>query len=353
MKYLNLEFGNTKTVIELANTPAARQWEAAYTKFVDFGSTYKVEVIKAAVHAGGGWAGEVHPGLGVTRLECVERINDAIDTVNMCIEGTPFPFRASLGMTWEDLNNLHRGFTTGCSSLRYWDHGMTNEELFEFKKLSYEHKPELIRGRVKRDFTVVDEEKFLYHIERINTGVHNYEAFMGSGRATKIVEDLQSETEYIELDWDNFLPTGHRTSFFGERLNYKDLKDSFVGNYEDYDVFIGKTVTGKDYEFAYCQYDNGLEYDITNIDYLNGDIRLHYDKALTKFYTDSDYSKWIDTYKLTPELHLPVPLGKIVDTNVEFKNIGVDYESSTRLSNGMFPLKTPFNSVKSYITEEF
>lgn len=345
---LDINFGNTNTKVEIYNSPVTEAWARSYAQFKDIGREYKTEIVKTAVHAGSGWLGEIHPATGLTRQQCIDEINDAIENTNEHILGKQFPYVAYVDMPWSQINNIHRAFTIASLTHKTWKHNLTENQLLELKIISYKDKLPYLIQNTTSEYSVLNLDKFLYHVERINQGIHKYECFVGSTRA-KNAEDRVGNTEYIELDWDNFSPSGHRYEFIGERTNYEDLKRSFPDNYDDFDVFIGKKVTGKDYEFAFCQYDDGLEFDITNLDFICGDIRLHYNKSVNDFYTKSQYADWIKDYGLSDELHLPVPLGRIIDSTADFSNVETDFETDFKLSNGNAPLKGEFKNVNTLL----
>lgn len=344
-KYLDIYFNNQLTTVELLDTPAARLWRKAYDVFTAKGYGYKAETIPISVHSNDYIGpGTVNPFNGYTQESAIKLLNSGIEDVNKYIEGMKFPFTGYEGMPWAQVNRLHRAFTTGSSTRSTWLHTLTHKELLELKKISYTDKGPYMRKKAPKDFKVLDDEKFIEAAERINQGVHRYETFLHSRRARK-AESIVGRTDYIELDWTTEDLNFQKSFFYGNRISYEDLKASFVGNHQEYDIFVGKIIEGKDYEFAFCEYDDGLEFDITNVDWICGDIRIHYNKNANRFYTDTEYKTWIDDIGLSDEFHLPIPLGKIVKTETDFSDVRVNYESKEKLNNGNCPLIYPFNKV--------
>ena len=342
---LEVFFNNQKTSIEILDTPAAKLWYKAYDIFTTKGYGYKAETIPISVHSNDYTGpGIQNPLNGYTQESAINLLSGGIDDVNKYIDGTKFPFRGYVDMPWAQVNRIHRAFTTGSSTRSTWFHTLTQKELLELKKISYTDKGPYMRKKAPRDFIILDEEKFVEAAERINQGVHRYETFLHSKRAKK-AEQIVGRTDYIELDWTTEDLNFQKSFFYGNRISYEDLKNSFPSDYDQYDVFIGKIIEGKDYEFAFCEYDDGLEFDITNLDWICGDIRIHYNKSGNRFYTDTQYRDWIDDIGISDEFHLPVPLGKIIKTESDFSNVRVNYESSEKLNNGNCPLIYPFDKV--------
>jgi hypothetical protein len=343
--YLDVYFNNEITTIELLDTPAAKLWLDAYKEMTSKGYGYKAETIPISVHSNDYIdSTKVNPFNGFTQQSAIDLLNGGIDDVNKYIEGDKFPFRGYLDMPWAQVNRIHRAFTTASSTRSTWFHRLTHSQLLELKKLSYTDKTPFMRLHAPVDFKILDDEKFIEAAERINQGVHRYETFLHSKRA-KNAEKVVGRTDYIELDWASENTNFQRSYFYGNRISYEDLKASFPSDYKNYDVFIGKIIEGKDYEFAYCEYDDGLEFDITNLDWICGDIRIHYNISGNKFYTDTQYRDWIDDLDLSDEFHLPIPLGRIVNTQSDYSKVSIDYNSDVKLNNGNCPLVYPFNTV--------
>lgn len=345
--YLDIYFNNELTTIEICDTPAARLWFKAYDVFNAKGYNYKAETIPISVHSNE----YIPPGVpnplnGFTQQQAIDLLNGGIEDVNKVIDGVKFPYRAYVDMPWAQVNRIHRAFTTASSTRSTWVHTLTQNQLQELKKISYTDKSPFMINNAPKDFEILDVDKFVDAAERINQGVHRYETFLHSRRARN-AEKIVGRTDYIELDWATEDLNFQRSFFYGNRISYEDLKASFPSDYDQYDVFIGKIVEGKDYEFAFCEYDDGLEFDITNLDWICGDLRIHYNKSGNKFYTDTQYKDWIDEIGLSDEFHLPIPLGKIVKTESDFSDVRVDYDSIEKLNNGNSPLIFPFNKVRT------
>lgn len=360
IKYFNLEFNGCKTKIELLDTPVARIWIEVFNEYKTYFKNnnldydYKIESYPAFMHDKGVYYQDIKgdieiPSYNVTLTECVDKINQAIEDVNACVEGKKFPYYAYLGMPWEQTNLIHRCFTTAIATNTNWKHNLTGAELIEFKKLKY-LEPRSISNFIKiKDFTVIDNSKFMDAVERINKWIHVYENEVKSTRGVKIMDDFPNQSSLV-LDWDSYSPSGEHTFYFSKRISYDELKQSFVGNYDEYNVVLGKSILGKDYEIAYCEYDDPLEYDITNLDNINASFTIINNTSVKNLYQESRYIDWINDYNLEKEMYLPVPLGKVVENNCDFNSLTFDFNTEERWTNGSFKPSPPFNKVKSWIS---
>lgn len=358
--YLNLKFNGCSTKIELLNTPVTWKWIDAFNQYKkyfkenDLQIDYKLELLYTIIHNYGAPIGESshikHPSFNMTSAEAVDAINKAIEDVNTTVDGMKFPYPAYLGMPWHQTNFIHRCFTTALMSSTNWQHNLTYKQLIEFKKEAYENKKGLRDFIQTPQFKVTNKELFFDAIERINKYVHFYETFHESKRAYDIVDEINDTGKYLELGWDSYNSSGHHTYFFGERVSYDDVVKSIPENWQDYDIFIGKSIAGKDYEFSYCEYDNPLEYDITNLDHINGSLRIMSSSGIKKLYSDSSFSKWCREAGLEDPMFLPIPIGKIVDSSCDFSQIEYDHSSQITWSNGAAKAKPPFDSVESWLS---
>jgi hypothetical protein len=360
INYLNLEFNGCKTKIELLDTPVARKWIEVFNQYKSYFETnnfnydYKVEPFGAFKHDSGVFYEDIKgdleiPSHNVTLAECVDKINQAIEDVNVCIDGKEFPYYAYLGMPWEQTNLIHRCFTTASITNTNWKHNLTAAELIEYNKIKYLDNY-VINDYIKiKEFTVIDYNRFIDAIRRINEWTHVYEGVVRSRRSRKLSQNHLKLSSLV-LDWDRLTPSGEYTFGFSNRVSYEELKQSFIGNYEEQNVVIGVSVLGKDYETAFCDYDNPLEYDITNLDYINGSITIINNKSTKDMYRESKFIDWINDYNIEREMYLPVPLGKVVENSCDFNSLTFDFDSDERWTNGSSKPSPPFNKVKSWIS---
>jgi len=359
--FLNLQFNGCYTKIQLLDTPVVGKWLSTYNKYKSYFTTnnldldYKIEPQKTIIHFSGespdyeGTA--IHPMFLISASECVDKINLAIEEANSSIEGKKFPYKAYLGMPWGQTNLIHRCFTTSLMTGSNWQHNLTTSELLKFKKLAYEGKP--LQDFIKeKQFLILDHTKFFDAIERINKYVHIYESFYISERALETTTYIGGTGNYLELGWDSYSTSGDHIFYFGEKISYSELCQSFPDNTEDHDVFLAKSIAGKDYEFAFCEYDNPLEYDITNLDTINGSVRIHFSDDINKLYNDSPFVDWCKNAGIEYNMFHPVPIGKIVENSCEFSSLQTNYDSDFRWSNGGSRPYPPFDTVRSWISSE-
>ena len=360
INYLNLEFNGCKTKIELLDTPVVHKWIDVYNLYKEYFKTnnldydYKVESYPAFHSNSGSYCEYLEsnieiPSYKITLGECVDEINQAIQDANTCIDGKEFPYYAYLGMPWEQTNLIHRCFTTGYITRTNWKHNLTGAELIEFKKIKYSD-PHYIKNYIKiKDFTIIDFDGLVNAIERINKWIHVYEGVVKSRRGEKLFQNHLNLSSLV-LDWDSYTPSGEHTFYFSDRVSYEELKQSFIGNYEEQNVVLGVSILGKDYETAFCDYDNPLEYDITNLDNINGSITIINNKSTKDVYKESKFIDWIKDYNIEREMYLPVPIGKVVENSCDFNSLTFDFNSDERWTNGSFKPSPPFNNIKSWIS---
>lgn len=373
-RVLEIKFNNCTTKVELLDTPAVEKWVNIYTRYAKefllkgIPISHKVEEAKAFIHTAPRNIGhkfvtkeaqernKFHSALNVTEDYCVDKINESIAEANSVISGIKFPYPAFYGMSWNQTNLIHRCFTTAAITFGYWVHNLSHQQLLEYKKRAYQRKniQHFINlNNYKPQYKVHDKEKFINAIERVNKYVHYYESFNGNTRSRNFKEEIGGQGQYISIDWDSHDPdSGHHLFWFGDKITYDELKASFPDNYHDYDVFLGKSITGKDYEFAFCEYDNGLEWDITNLDFINGSLRIHFSDEIKKAYNNSSFTKWCKEYDLEEPMYLPIPIGKIIENNCDFNSLKPNVESKERYSNGAAKPYPPFDkaSVKIVVS---
>jgi len=344
--YLEIKFGDEKNVVELYDSPVTRAFIKSHKIYLGKNIPQKTQIVQAAVHCHEDRPYDDTVITGGTAQQAIDMINEAIDGAESCIDGKPFPLRPFLGMGWKEMNKIHRHFTTASATLSTWTHTLSRDQLIELKSIQYQNKGPFMIKHAPKDFTVTDMEGFKDHIERINQGVHLYETFNGSPLA-QVCSKVAGCTDYFEIDWDHRMQNGHMSFFHGERVSAGDVKNSFPTDYSEADLFVGKMVEGKDYEFAFCEYDDALEFDITNLDWICGDMRLHYDKRINDFYTKSEYNVWTKEAGLEDWMHLPVPLGKLVEVNSDFSTAYMDYDSPERTSDMRPVCNYPFKEVST------
>ena len=251
---------------------------------------------------------------GYNKEECSTKINEGIDIVNSSIEGSEFPYKASTNLKWEELNYIHRIFTlTGIKDS--WFHNLDREKLFEFKTDQYSNNLSIF-DKLESDFKVIDRERFNKGRELINKWVHLYESLMFSDRASLDLKALKSQfgidhTKYIDFYWDIFNEYGEKSSVNTTRMSAQEVKDSYVGYWYDFDVFINTSIKGKNYSNACYEYDNAVEYDVVNLDFIDGGLSIFPDTRLLRAYDQGEFQEWRNNAEIPDWMLYPIPLGKV------------------------------------------
>lgn len=350
--YLVLEFNGCRTTIELLDTPIAKRWARAYSSNINLGLFDLMPKVNAAlIHIEENDL-ECHSEYNISAKYCCEQINIAIEDAEKNIQGAGFPYRAFEGMSFKDTNFIHRCFTTAAATNTNWVHNIDNSELLKFKKIQYENPDHIITLIRDTQFKVINYDLYIDALHRINKWVHRYESFLMSSNTTSTIAQIQDDTSHIILDWDNFNSSHVQIGTIGSRTTYKEICNSIPDNYDEYNVFLGKFILGKDYETSFSEHDNPLEFDTTNVDGIVGIFRIHTSDNLKKLYTDSNFTKWAKSAGLTEELFLPPPIGKVIENDCDFSKLEPNYISNERWTCGSSKPYPPFNYVKSYIVEK-
>ena len=180
--------------------------------------------------------------------EQILRFNSAITELNAL--GTRFPYEVRPEVIRRrdtecqlHLNDLHRAFTTAHRSF-------------------YEGK---IVWSDKFESTVVldtaNNDRFLYLIDQINDAVHATELYVKTPRKSSIVSNLVRQ---VEVGADTYVNNGTRLikdCFYNiQPDDYQYFSDS-----DEYDVWVGTSILGKDYVIAYYEHDDAGAWDITHM----------------------------------------------------------------------------------------
>lgn len=251
---------------------------------------------------------------GYNKEECCDFINKGIDIVNSSIDGSKFPYKATTNLKWEELNYIHRIFTfTGIKDS--WFHNLDRERLLDFKTDQYINDISIFE-QIEPDFKVTDRESFNKGRELINKWVHLYESLMTSERAMIDLKSLESQfglnhTKYIDFYWDIFNEYGEKAPIKTTRMSAKEVKDNYIGYWHDFDVFLNISIKGKNYSNACYEYDNALEYDIVNLDFIDGGLSIYPDTRLPRAYDQGEFQLWRNNAEIPDWMLYPIPLGKV------------------------------------------
>ena len=328
-RYLKIKFSIGEVLIELLQTPLVEKWIKAHKAYQQLKIPMKHAYDPICYH------NDIHKQKSTKHI--IEKINNAIDRTNNFIEGENFPYRAYEDMPWMHTNRLHRSFTIGSRTRLTWMHNYTYSQLMNFKSLGTDEITEWMLENTISQFKVLDKEKFLWEVHVINAGIHEFENTRFSLIAGLTVKDYIKEFKIkpyvLHIAWDNdFTYTENKENynqiFFDNRsrflpvLDNEELISSFPDNYEDYNVTLHKAIEGKDYETCYQQYDDPLEFDIRNVESINGCISIWPHNEHAKFFINTHFYKWAKNYRLRDEWFLNPPIGKIIEDTVDITLLG-------------------------------
>jgi|TARA_B110000908_G_C10174854_1_gene412720 hypothetical protein len=315
--------------IELLDTPVVAKWILSFNAYkalnfpsvmVNYGLMF--ERLDKKISPNSEYA--------LMRTDAINDLNAAIDDINASIEGIKFPFNAYEDMPWSQTNNIHRCFTTASASWSCWQHNLTYTQLSYCKTIH--DKRRYIFDNAIRQFTIIDKTAFSSALEIINSRIHHYENTRFSDIAHHTAKeytkkyypdddrDFHLSRHMIRFDKDYTFKEGRGClneefclePFLGT-CTYEEMVASFPDNYNDYDVFMYKSIGGKDYETCYINYDNPLEFDIQNMEHIVGNMVLFFTKDHQRFFgKGSKMHDWATSHGLRDEMFMNVPLGKII-----------------------------------------
>lgn len=296
------------------------------------------------------------PKFIVERAKAVDEINKAIDEWDDLME-FKFPYRAHYNMDWNQTNIIHRAFTTCLSSKKTFKFASSRKELLDLKYRDDLH--QWFREEVN-DFGIGKEvaetgmirgvhQSILFSIlERINKWVHYYEDRSWNERAVAELQQADDPT-YLEVEWDTYQEDGSKT-YYVERLD-RSFRDYCDYDPADIDVYMCKNITGKDYIQCYQEYDDPLEWDICNMDHVNGGFSVDKGNFLGNWLTKDTTKQWFTHYDMPfdKKIIMPPPLGKVRNKEWfdEWHTVKVDTEN--RNSYGNFTLNAPGRIVNTEI----
>lgn len=268
----------------------------------------------------------------------VKEINLAINDLNSLSNGEKITDRAYIGMPWQQTNRLHRIFTTAYATIipttfgsavanGTWKHNLPLSTMVKVKQASYAAGNNVVLPPEVTNTFIVDTKQlnnFIAALERLNGWVHDYEDLHESKRAYNLNSKLhKSEFSYLELLWDNYNENKGTTLHGNERIPYSELHRTFKTlKQEPADVFVAKAIQGKDYLTSYLQYDDLTEVDTTNLDCITGGLRIYSSNFYKTIYgKNSDLLKQTREQGIEDHFVTPVPIGKIIESNVDINNI--------------------------------
>lgn len=326
MKYAHINFPAGTVTVELVDSPLVDLWEDVIDQYNNFDA--ELMVSKGPLfHLGGEYRKD---RILSAEQKAVDEINEAVERLNNSLGNVKFPYQAYMNMPWEQTNYIHRAFTTGMSSYHTFVHNLAKADLIEYQKFKY-NEPHKLKFISEPVFKTPVEEGLLNYVEVMNTinkYVHHFEDVRFSANAHKMLNHFfkfLNHPEEIQMNWDVYnTKTGVKSLFIKHNPTYQEVMQSAKTNLDEYDVYFVKSILGKDYETCFVNFDNPLEYDIQNIQDITGGVRILLDGAQKYLFKDSPFTQWADSYNIRREHYLPIPLGKIVDSDFNLKSIKND-----------------------------
>lgn len=343
MGILNIRHKDRFIKIELLDTPLVKIWKEQFYKVKD--NLNRISVGTLFPHTFTKDDSSYDKG-----VKYVEKINTAIAKLNTVIAGRKYPYFAYYGMPWSHTNRMHRCFTLGQSTEKVWEHTFTKFELAQYKKDAYKNKTLALQSLITTsEFKVLILDEFRECLEIINHNIHLYEALHFNKRCDSILSK-QGDSSHLVYNVNNTLDTGVKWNVDYARISYDDLKKSFRQGYLiDCNVFTGWEITGKCYEICYSNYDDPTEYDITNLDHIDGCFTIMDKRNNREFYENSHYMDWIKNHDiLEQEMVLPPPIGKVIERNFDSNDITL---STDTYPDGTLIPNDPFGSAELWIDE--
>lgn len=321
-----IKFGDQHLTFSLIDSPISKKWVECLNKWNEQSIPMKMHRFTAPYN---------YPVEHYNEQEIVNNLNHAIDNANVFISGKKFPYKAHLDMPWQQTNRIHRCFTTADTTEKTWKHNLGYEQLIKVKEESYLNKGPFLDSNTEAEFKITDYKKFRSYIHGINKWCHHYEDLRLSKRSRQLSDSIilpNPDWNYsvLEIEWDNYNEFGIREWPGIDRATYKEVYDTFFTDGASLcDIFLSVNITGKDYETAYFHYDDPLEFDITNLDLINGGVRIYNKEYLDYLYgKDGVLIKWTSDLGIPHEMVRPIPLGKILTSTVDLSKFDLDYKKT-------------------------
>lgn len=334
MHNLHIKYKSKVTLhIKLLDTPAVRKWVYCFLKNKP-SNDMKATNVKWALN---GNANSTLPSLKPSvsqkdKKDISIKINTAISNINRVIKGKKFPHWAKQEMNITETQLIHRSFTTGVTTLKAWKHNWDYKQLLQFKSMNWPEKRQAFIDLAPKQFEILDQTVFEENCHLINDLIHQYEPSIMLPRSIESASKKES-ADYLQVF---FIKKGPKKHLNCLTLTEEELKQSFPGDYADYDVHIHSLIFGKSYRETYFEEDPPIEFDVTNVENISGEFSLFTpskdkDEAdYRRCVNNSDWSKWLDDTNIPFHLTRNPPLGKLVG----WTNLKDNYDERTKQLTG-------------------
>lgn len=255
------------------------------------------------------------PSLGYIRpldqkylTEQARRLVDSVDELNAMGYNFPYTFQLdsfdNCDLAGQELlNKLHRCFTTGQR-----DH--------------YRNPPTFIwSDRFSSEFSVKPEDldRMLYLTETINDAVHNLEHYMTTPYKTNDFNQVVQQVEVKSLVTNEIAKVhtdkGPYETLSGWFQNYTAEDYELFSDSDEYDVWVGRDILGKDFIHAFYDYDDPTNWDVTGQLGYSGKIAMDVGTVTkSNVIKSSNFKEWLDKYNVPYSKKMGgMPLGTVVE----------------------------------------
>jgi hypothetical protein len=277
---LNLEYPTQIITIELLENPIVTQWIDHLDLTKSWKSNY---IIPSANYFDPAYPDKVKTSIALQEQWRCNLISSITNLNNNCNVVFPFNVQSTTQFSNNDLNTIHRLFTNA----------------MRFKSWS-------VGGDKVIDTTSTTE--FDYHLELVNTAVHELQNFC--------FHERKQETQHIdiiELSHDNYNLSTYFKHFS------KDWK--YIDYDLEYDVFMQYAICGKAFFQAYTDYDHCGHSDVTGAgcSYYNS-FYIDINGKRNKFMKSSVFQNWLMAGDRHCSVWQYMPIGRVVSGNIVADN---------------------------------
>jgi hypothetical protein len=261
------------------------------------------------------------PALGYIRtikpaviVEETKRLIESIDELNAMGYNFPYSVKPD-SFTKCDLegqlllNKLHRSFTT--AQRDYYNNPP------KFLTLYFT----LWNDKFDSNFVVQPEDidRLLYLTEIINDAVHSIEHYIITPRKTNDFNQIPKQLEIRALVINDIAlehkDKGRYESLSGWFKNYTKEDYELFSDSDEYDVWVGRDILGKDFIHAFYDHDDPTCWDVTGQLGYSGKIAIDMSPLTkTNIIKSEKFKQWLDEYNIPYSTKMGgMPLGTVIE----------------------------------------
>ena len=298
MKYINIETQYGLVRIQLLQNPFMNKYIPMLQKIH---SVFQSE-LRGGITLGRFW--KIDP---VVVQANTKKLMVAINEFNNMGLNFPYQVHEDSLMTYDEaaqdlLNKLHRAFTTATRA-RFDDNG----NVLQWS------------DRFESTFTVPDGkmDRVMYLTEIINDTVHATERYMKTHRKPQDQTKIYRHAELLaNVTNDNpHSDLGPYSTLAGWFTNFTEEEFSYFDDSNEFDVWIGRDILGKDYLHAYYDCDDPTNWDVSGSIGYSGKISLDIGSPTkADILKSDDFQQWLADYGVKYSKRMGgMPLGNIVE----------------------------------------